>query len=240
MPPRRPVNQRKADFIEALKGAVEEHAARGKPLDDDGVLEQVGRKMGVGLVRSTFEPERVPAPFPEPDGFLYPLVPPRRMTARRRDTLISQLTAKRPETRRMAVLLLGRLLDDATVVAALRSASQEDLDPYVRGQSLMCLGLTTTEAVEPQLAAAQRLAQQAFETKPGTRAKDLAREGAAYGILGALLAAARDGRRDLAPLLQLLAESLDSRLTSDHSNAPFRQRQALLDLIADLDRPPFG
>lgn len=224
------------EFVEALRNVVEERAARGESLDPEGLLVEIGGRMGGALVRSTFEPERVPAPFPEPDGFIYPLVPPRRMTDRRRDTLMSQLEAKRPETRRMAVMFLGRALDDVVVLAALRATSQEDPDPFVRGESLMCLGLAGSVAVEPLLAGAQRLAQGVSETEPGTQSNDLAREGTAYGILGTLLAATRGGRRDMAPALRALAESLDPRPTSDHSNLPFRQRRVLLELVDDLDR----
>jgi hypothetical protein len=236
VPDRGPANQRKGKFIETLKHVVEGRAGRGASLDPDELLVEVGARMGTVLVRSTFEHERVSAPFPQPDGFMYPPVPPRRMTARRRDTLVSQLGAKRAETRRLAVHSLGRALDDATVVAALRTASQEDPDPYVRGESLMCLGLTDSEAVEPLLADALRLASDVSETDPGTPSNDLAREGAAYGVLGALLAATRDGRRDLAPVLRSLAESLDPRPTVDHSNLPSRQRRVLIELVADLDR----
>ena len=148
MPPRGTGRQRTDEFVEALRGAVDERAALGLPLDPEGLLDDVGLRTNTVLVRSTFQPERVHAPFPQPDGFIYPLVPPRRMTARRRDTLIAQLGAKRPETRRMAVMFLGRALDDSTALAAIRLASEGDPDPYVRGECLMCLGLAGTDVVE--------------------------------------------------------------------------------------------
>ena len=143
----------------------------------------------------------------------------------------------RPETRRMAVMFLGRALDDSTALAAIRLASEGDLDPYVRGECLMCLGLVATEVVEFLVAGAEQLVDEASKAKADTFANDLAREGASYGILGALLAATRDGRSDIAARLRSLAESLDPRPTVDHSNLPSRQRRALLDLIANLDRP---
>lgn len=226
----------KREFIEALKGAIEERAAGDGARDADAVLDDVGTRMGVTLVRSTYEPPHVPAPIPEPDGFIYPIVPLRRMTARRRTTLISQLEAKRPETRRMAVAFLGRMLDDPVALDALKAASLGDPDPCVRGESMMCLGLATSGTVDAILDSALQLAREAIQVPAGTKGFDIARQGAAYGILGALLAAFRDARPGVAPILRSSVESLDPRPTSGHSNLPLRQRRSLLTLIAALER----
>lgn len=225
----------KADFIRALTGAVERRGEAGLPLDPDAVLDDVGRDLGVVLVSATFEQERVAAPFPEPPGFIFPRKRPRRMTARRRDTLVAQLaTGKRAETRRSAVLMLGSSLGDPAVIEALRAAASGDRDPYVRGEALMCLGLAGTEPAAWVLAAAEALAAEAASLPRSSDAYDLAREAEAYGLLGAVVAATRDGRGDLAAALRSATESIGTEMTLDHSTLPARQRRELLALIGSL------
>lgn len=224
---------RKADFVKALRDVVAERASRGETHESDAIVDAVADRLGVGLVRSALEPQGVAGPFSAPDGFHYPLVLPRRATARRKATLIAQLRAKRPEARRMAVVFLGRSMEDPLVVAAIRAASTTDPDPYVRGECLVLLGLLTADSVDTLLAGARRLVREVSLVKAGTRASDVAREGAAQGIFGALLGAVRVQRRDLAAELRAMALSLDTRMTSDHSTLPARQRASLLGLIDD-------
>jgi hypothetical protein len=131
----------------------------------------------------------------------------------------------------MAVELLGRSMEDALVVGGLRSASANDPDPYVRGSCLVLLGLATTEAADSLLAGARRLVGELPLVRAGTRAFDVAREGAAQGIFGALLGALRAQRHELGAEPRGLAESLDTRMTTDHSTLPARQRASLLKLI---------
>jgi hypothetical protein len=68
----------------------------------------------------------------------------------------------------------------------------------------------------------------------------MAREGAADGLLDALLAAVRGQRRDLALELRELSASLDTRLTSTRSNAAAIRRAGLLQRINEFDPPPAG
>ncbi len=222
---------RKSDFVKVLKDVIEDRSAGGEPLDSDATLEAVADRMGVLLVRSSFVPEVVAGPFPAPDGFHFPLVSPRRATARRKATLIAQLQAKRPEARRMAVELLGRSMEDPLVVDAIRATSTDDPDPYVRGECLILLGLLTADSADTLLAGARRLVDEAPLVKSGRWASDMAREGAAEGIFGALLGAVRAQRQDLATELRALSESLDMRVTSHHSSLPARQRASLLKLL---------
>ena len=225
----------KGEIVQALQDVVARRAAEDEALDVDAILDDMGRELGTVFVRSTYEPERVASPFAAPDGFHFPWVRPRRMTRRRRDTLIAQLAgAGRREDRRLAVSFLGSALDDPEAVAALRAASRDDPDPYVRGESLMCLGLSGAEPVENLVDGAQRLVREASQMKTGTTAYDVAREGAAYAIMGALLAATREGRADLAEGLAVAAGSLGTQMTVDHSSLPARQRRALLRQIAVL------
>lgn len=222
---------RKADFVKALQDVVAERASRGETYDPDATLDAAADRMGVRLMRSTFEPQGVAGPFPAPDGFHYPLVLPRRATARRKATLISQLEVKRPEARRMAVAFLGRSMEDPLVVAAIWAASVDDPDPYVRGECLTLLGLSTAEAPDTLLAGARHLVGELPLVNAGTRASDLARDGAARGIFGALLGAVRAQRHDLAAELRALTLSLATAMTSDHSTLPARQRASLLKVI---------
>ena len=188
-------------------------------------------------MRITFERQHIMAPFPEPDGFVFPLVPPRRPTARRRTTLLEQLGAPRPEKRRMAVMILGGLMDDPAVSDAIRASSSEDPDPYVRGLALMCLGVATSESVESLIVGAQRLVAEAPAEKRGSRASDLAWEAAGYGILGAVSAAVRTGRTDMAGELRRITELLDATPSSDWRDSPGRRQSAVMLILADLERP---
>lgn len=230
-------SDRKREFIDALRGVVEEKGAQEEPLSVDEVIASVSDRMGTTIRRSTFEPAQVAAPFPAPDGFHYPIVPPRPPTARQRAALIAKLAAPRPETRRMAVELLGRTMDDPLVRDAIRTASTEDPDPVVRGSSLLCLGLAGFDP-EGLIAGARRLIREAPEEKRGTRASDMAWDGAGEGVLGALLAAVGSRRRDLAEPIRGLAELLDPRQAADFSNAPLRRRNSLLKVITEFERAP--
>ena len=221
-------SDRRHQFVEALRSAVAERAERGEPFDEDAVLDAVGQRMGAILVRSTYEPPRVPAPFPEPDGFMYPRARPRRMTAPRRDRLIGQLReGKRPETRNAAAFSLGGALDDPVVISALRTASRDDPSILVRGDCLLNLGLSGSESPDSLLAAAQRLVADAETPRPRGHWDHA---GVAAAILGALVGASRDGRQDMVGPLRLAAGSIDG---GDQWRA--RMKRSLLYQIDALD-----
>lgn len=222
---------RKQQFIEAVRSAVADRAEHGEPLDLDAILDDVGHQMGTVLVRSIAEPPRVPAPFPEPDGFMYPLLPARAMSIRRRGRLIQQLAdGKRPETRVQAALLLGGASDDPLAVSALRESSRSDPSISVRGHCLLCLGLSNTDSPDALLGAAQRLVAEAETSRrPGRWDTD----GVANAVLGVLLAATRNGRRDMVGPLRLAARSIDE---ADQAHA--RMRRSLLNRIDLLEAAP--
>lgn len=229
---------RKREFLATFKNVVAERNESGVEFSLADAIDEVGRRMGAGLVVELISDEpQVPGPFPAPDGFHYPELPPRRLSARRRDSLLVKLQAKRPETRRTTVELLGAALDDPLVLDAIRTASDADPDPWVRGRCLVCLGLAATDPVESLVAKARRLVGEASMLPYGNWLWDLAQEGAADGVLGALVAAVGAGRADMAADVRPLAEALDRRPASDQTDRSARKRLALL---AALDAARFA
>jgi hypothetical protein len=225
--------KRKRLFVRGLEEVLTEQAAAGEPFDPDRATDALAAR--IGGVRLRPEHDDVPLPFAKPSGFVTPHVPPGPLTARRRATLLDQINAKRPELRRAAVSLLGAKLDDPRISDAIRTASVEDADPYVRGLALMCLGVQTNDSAESLVAGAERLIEEAPLVKPHTRASDLAWEAAAYGILGAAAAAVRARRFEMAGVLRRLTDLLDPSPSFDGSDAPGRRRSALMSIVHDLE-----
>lgn len=220
--------ERQRQLIEALKAVVAEQTADGRQLDPERVTDEFAAR--VGGHRIVVEPHYVPLPFEAPDGFLIPRVPHRRPTAGKQATLLERLTAKRPESRRLAVMSLGALMDDPAISGSIQLSSVHDPDAYVRGLALMCLGVTTSDSVESLMAGAQRLVAEAPEATGVWWASDLAWEAASYGLLGVVAAAVRARRPEMVGRLRDLTGALDPRES--------RRRDALLKILADLERAP--
>jgi hypothetical protein len=204
---------------------VAEQTADGRQLDPERVTDAFAAR--VGGHRIVVEPHYLPLPFEAPDGFLVPRVPRRRPTAGKQATLLERLTAKRPESRRLAVMSLGAFMDDPAISESIQMSSVDDPDAYVRGLALMCLGVTTSDSVESLMAGAQRLLAEAPGATGAWWASNLAWEAASYGLLGAVAAAVRARRPETAGTLRDLTDALDPREST--------RRDALLKILADLE-----
>ena len=165
-------------------------------------------------------------------------VPPRRMTARRRDTLIAQLGAKRPKTVEWPSCSWARArrLDSP---GPIRQASKGDrIDMYAASADVPRPG--RNKIVEFLVAGAEQLVDEASRAKADTFANDLSSRGCVV----------RDSRRAVGgnpgwTKRYRREPQVDSRVPKsashvDHSNLPSRQRRALLDLVGNLDRPIDG
>ena len=191
------------DGVDALKTTIE--GIDPADMNPGVIADEVAQRLGGRRIENSWQV--LPLPFPEPQGFVLPPQTERRPSSRQRDAILRRLADPRPETRRVALLAIAGLIDDATVEEAVRQRGA-DPDPYVRGLTLFWRGVALDDEVEDLIAEAELLTATAHSTKAGTWESVLAWEAAAYAVLGTLAASVRGDRRDVAPTVLTLIDAL--------------------------------